>query len=83
MLGNLWEWVNDRYAPPESTPGVNVDPQGPTSGTNDRILRGGSWGDPPKRVRVSDRNSHDNPAVSGYEYLHYFGFRCVGELGGP
>jgi formylglycine-generating enzyme required for sulfatase activity len=83
MLGNLWEWVNDRYAPPESTPGVHVDPQGPTSGTNDRILRGGSWGDAPKRVRVSDRNSHDNPAVSGYAYLNYFGFRCVGELGGP
>jgi formylglycine-generating enzyme required for sulfatase activity len=83
MLGNLWEWVYDRYGPLDATPGVHMDPQGPTSGDDSRILRGGSWGDAPKRVRVSDRHSHDTSGVSGYAYLEYFGFRCVGNLGGP
>ena len=42
MHGNVWEWVNDRYA--HSYPTVNpvIDPIGPTSVSN-RVRRGGSW----------------------------------------
>ena len=40
MLGNVWEWVADRYV---DYPGGNVtDPPGPGSGAY-RVLRGGGW----------------------------------------
>ena len=42
MLGNVEEWTNDRYA--SSYPTGNVsDPEGPGSGTTDRVKRGGAW----------------------------------------
>ena len=42
MLGNVEEWTNDRYV--SSYPNGNVsDPEGPGSGTTDRVKRGGAW----------------------------------------
>jgi formylglycine-generating enzyme required for sulfatase activity len=41
-IGNVWEWVTDRYGAYGAEPQIN--PQGPTSGTV-RVLRGGSFVD--------------------------------------
>jgi formylglycine-generating enzyme required for sulfatase activity len=78
MLGNVFEWVNDwdgdKYY--QSSPSQN--PAGPTSGTL-RVLRGGSWGDTPGRVRVSFRGW--NGPGGGYNVG--VGIRCGGEVFAP
>ncbi|MBI5874931.1 MAG: SUMF1/EgtB/PvdO family nonheme iron enzyme [Deltaproteobacteria bacterium] len=57
MSGNVWEWVsdwyNDRYY--ESSPKNN--PIGPSTGS-EHALRGGSWLDNPKRLRLTGRSWH-------------------------
>ena len=50
MSGNVWEWCNDWYG--EYTTIAN--PQGPSSGSY-RVIRGGSWFDTARYVRVSAR----------------------------
>jgi formylglycine-generating enzyme required for sulfatase activity len=40
MLGNVWEWVQDRYG--TYAAGPVTDPQGPVSDAH-RVVRGGSW----------------------------------------
>ena len=40
MAGNVWEWVNDWYAPDYYKGSAPMDPTGPDSGTK-RVLRGG------------------------------------------
>ena len=39
-LGNVWEWVQDRYGPYSA--GRVTDPVGPSEGSY-RVMRGGSW----------------------------------------
>jgi len=73
MLGNVWQWVNDWYDEKYYQSSSSQDPPGPTSGQL-RVLRGGSWLDDPRTVRVSGRNGL-NPAV---RYLD-LGFRFGGE----
>jgi formylglycine-generating enzyme required for sulfatase activity len=41
MLGNVWEWVNDRHG--DYTAESQTNPTGPESGST-RVIRGGSWG---------------------------------------
>jgi len=41
MLGNVWEWVADRYEG-EYPDGPVTDPSGPAEGSN-RVFRGGGW----------------------------------------
>jgi formylglycine-generating enzyme required for sulfatase activity len=67
MLGNVYEWTNDWYAP-KLTGGT--DPQGPTSGTG-KVLRGGSWISNSRDLRASHRND-----VGLSLRNHLFGFRC-------
>jgi formylglycine-generating enzyme required for sulfatase activity len=71
MSGNVWEWVNDWYAPAYDAQTAAIDPQGPPSGQM-RVLRGGSWLNPRTLIRASDRARSD-PEVR----FNYFGFRCV------
>jgi formylglycine-generating enzyme required for sulfatase activity len=52
MSGNVWEWVNDRYAGYSS--GAQTNPLGPVSGST-RVFRGGAWNNDAINVRSSDR----------------------------
>ena len=56
MLGNVWEWCQDRYGlyPVERV----VDPTRPTEGSS-RVVRGGSWGSPSPFLRSACRFGFD------------------------
>ncbi len=77
MLGNTWEWVNDWFGPNYFRNSPSQDPAGPGGGQF-RIVRGGSWGNNPPRVRVSLRNW-----VAGTSRGLNYGFRCGMEVVGP
>ena len=70
MLGNVWEWTADWYAPYAA--GTSVDPPGPASGKI-RVLRGGSWANGPAFVRISVRSGNEPEHRS-----NVVGFRCAG-----
>jgi formylglycine-generating enzyme required for sulfatase activity/tRNA A-37 threonylcarbamoyl transferase component Bud32 len=55
--GNVWEWCADAVGP---------------AAANLRVLRGGSWFDPPARCRSAARLSYDRAAATGA-----FGLRVV------
>jgi formylglycine-generating enzyme required for sulfatase activity len=76
MLGNAWEWVNDRYQDDYYLSSSSIDPPGPRSGDL-RVLRGGAWNAKPSVVRVSYRGGHQE----AYRAVN-MGFRCVGEMVG-
>lgn len=71
MAGNVWEWVQDWYEQAYYKRGMTQNPKGPDTGT-DRIVRGGSWGDVARDLRVSGRYGND-PGVR----VDGFGFRCA------
>jgi formylglycine-generating enzyme required for sulfatase activity len=89
MMGNVWEWVTDWYAPYTKAGDGSCcddpaeamrDPKGPPTGQY-HVLRGGSWNDFSADVRMSLR---DYPKASPNEdsdrdYDNYtIGFRCAG-----
>ena len=56
VLGNVWEWVEDRYG---DYPGGRVtDPRGPGLGSL-RVLRGGGWSNRARHCRTSSRSNDD------------------------
>jgi formylglycine-generating enzyme required for sulfatase activity len=71
LLGNVWEWCEDRYVP--YWPGRERGPTGPKRGIR-RMARGGSWGYPPRYVRVSAS------FLAEPSYRREIGFRCAADL---
>jgi formylglycine-generating enzyme required for sulfatase activity len=72
VVGNVWEWVADWYAPYEAK--SDVDPVGPQTGKS-KVIRGGSWnGAQPSWVRPTFRFMND-PASRSYGV----GFRCAAD----
>ncbi|MDR3077377.1 MAG: SUMF1/EgtB/PvdO family nonheme iron enzyme [Planctomycetota bacterium] len=69
MHGNVWEWCSDWYG--AYATGKQTDPQG-TSNGEDRILRGGCWGNDPRSCR-SARRGRIEPAYRFYN----IGFRVA------
>ncbi|MFV1958991.1 MAG: SUMF1/EgtB/PvdO family nonheme iron enzyme, partial [Planctomycetota bacterium] len=74
MVGNAAEWCADWYAPDAYRELPGRDPKGPSKGTL-RVVRGGSWQDPPKGARLSARHGLD-PASR----LGTVGFRIAADV---
>ena len=70
MVGNAREWTSDFYVAYPSA-GPLTDPAGPKEG-KDRVVRGGSFNEPEKYLRLSARE-HADPAKQDNQT----GFRCV------
>jgi formylglycine-generating enzyme required for sulfatase activity len=89
MAGNVAEWVNDFYDSKYYEKNVTINPAGPIarSGYFNRVVRGGSFGDAPRNIRVSQRSSvlgSDPSADKGSdaykgEFSPYIGFRCASD----
>ena len=73
MLGNVWEWVNDRYHPDTYTKATRTDPMGPAQGGS-RVRRGGSYHCPLFQTRPGYRSA--NTPDTAYSVI---GLRVVGE----
>ncbi len=69
MLGNVYEWCADWYAPYDVN--VDCDPRGPVTGER-RVLRGGSWSS-----RASSLRSANRIAYPGSSYSASIGFRLA------
>ena len=74
MVGNVWEWCRDRYAPNYYETLDERNPRGPRRG-HYRVLRGGSWVSPPEFVHSFVRDRLD-PFARGI----HFGFRCARDV---
>lgn len=71
MMGNVWEWCEDRYGGESYRQSQENDPGGATGGGY-RVLRGGSWGSSARAIRLSFRYGI-NPDTKN----HNIGFRLV------
>jgi formylglycine-generating enzyme required for sulfatase activity len=73
MIGNVWEWVNDRYASDYYQTSPSENPAGPESG-DFRVVRGGSWVNSYFSLsRASSRVGMSASSGAGYNS----GFRCA------
>jgi len=71
MGGNVWEYVQDRYASDYYEWGPTEDPQGPVTG-DDRVVRGGGWESNDVAIQVWTRwGRYDNLGNDSV------GFRCA------
>jgi sulfatase modifying factor 1 len=71
MSGNVWEWCWDYYSSTYYNHSPEIDPRGPENG-NHRVLRGGSWYNGNRYIRVTARG-YSSP----HETTDYFGFRLA------
>jgi formylglycine-generating enzyme required for sulfatase activity len=76
MVGNVWEWCADWFAPGYGSEAAQNNPAGPSSG-KDRVCRGGSWMNHAYSCRTTMR-ARRPPDFSD----NYIGFRvaCVSGL---
>lgn len=79
MAGNIGEWVYDWYDSAwyrvqQGDASLQLNPTGPAAGTQ-RVVRGGSWDNPPFFARAVHRLSGD-PAG----FYIWVGFRCAADL---
>jgi formylglycine-generating enzyme required for sulfatase activity len=71
MAGNASEWVGDWYDAEYYTRSPKENPSGPEKGDK-KVIRGGSWSDPPRNLRVTARFK----ATPDYQDST-IGFRCA------
>lgn len=77
VAGNVWEWVNDWFAPGYYKEAPSQNPAGPSSGDR-RSMRGGSYlchKSYCNRYRVAARNSNTPDTSAGN-----IGFRCAADI---
>ncbi len=89
MAGNVAEWVNDYYDANYYSKLVSMNPPGPGERSNyfSRVVRGGSFQDAPRDIRVSNRASvlgpNPNAEIGSPEYYGDYspkiGFRCASD----
>ena len=70
MAGNVWEWVNDWFAPDYYQNSPVSNPPGPSAGRT-HVLRGGSWNLTDALIRATYRGTHPSEPNLG------IGFRCA------
>jgi len=80
IAGNVWQWVEDCYHPtyagmPEAVIHIGAAWDSACDASDRRVLRGGSWIDPPRVLRVADRGG--SPPEMHYGYV---GFRVARTL---
>ena len=71
LTGNVWEWVEDSFAPDYYQRSPEHDPVN-RQDANRKVIRGGGWGNNPWGLRATLR--HANPPDSG---LSMVGIRCA------
>lgn len=73
MIGNVWEWVADRYGEDYFRKSPKENPKGPKIGTM-RVLKGGSWGSS-SRNGTGERDGR-NPSTKDRQT----GFRIAADI---
>jgi formylglycine-generating enzyme required for sulfatase activity len=71
MHGNVWEWCQDWSGTYPTSPPTQVNPTGPSTGSN-RVDRGGNWDSYVRNCRSALRHSQP-PTIR----LYYLGFRVL------
>jgi iron(II)-dependent oxidoreductase len=66
LIGNVWEWTRDFYAPYEGEPPADI-------AGKYRVLRGGAWNSDPSHLTTTYRLAYD----PDFRFAANGGFRCV------